>query len=37
MLKSDHPLWPALAGVGFALLLAEWWYFQRRPGAAVLR
>jgi Ca-activated chloride channel family protein len=37
MLKSDHPLWPALAGVGFALLLAEWWYFQRRPGAALLR
>jgi hypothetical protein len=37
MLKSDHPLWPALAGVGFALLLVEWWYFQRRPGALVLR
>jgi hypothetical protein len=37
MLKSDHPLWPTLAAVGFALLLGEWWYFQRRPGAAVLR
>jgi hypothetical protein len=37
MLKSDHPLWPTLAAFGFALLLAEWWYFQRRPGAAVLR
>jgi hypothetical protein len=37
MLKSDHPLWPAFAGTGFALLLLEWWYFQRRPGAALLR
>ncbi len=37
MLKSDHPLWPALAALGFALLLVEWWYFQRRPGAAVFR
>jgi hypothetical protein len=31
MLKSDKPLWPLLAGLGFALLLTEWWYFQRRP------
>lgn len=31
MLKSDHPLWPYLAGLGFALLLAEWWFFQRPP------
>jgi hypothetical protein len=37
MLKSDHPLWPAFAGAGFVLLLVEWWYFQRRPGAAVFR
>ena len=37
MLKSDHPLWPALAGIGFCLLLAEWWYFQRRPGGAAMR
>lgn len=32
MLKSDRPLWPLFAIVGFALLLTEWWYFQRRPG-----
>lgn len=31
MLKSDRPLWPLLAGVGFAFLLVEWWLFQRRP------
>jgi hypothetical protein len=37
MLKTDHPLWPALAAAGFMLLLVEWWYFQRRPGGLVLR
>lgn len=37
MLKSDHPLWPELAAAGFVLLLVEWWYFQRRPGAQVIR
>lgn len=31
MLKSDRPLWPMFACLGFALLMAEWWYFQRRP------
>jgi Ca-activated chloride channel homolog len=31
MLKSDRPLWPLFASLGFVLLLAEWWCFQRRP------
>ena len=31
MLKSDRPLWAYFAAIGFALLLFEWWYFQRRP------
>ncbi len=37
MLKSDHPLWPEFAGVGFVLLLVEWWYSQRKPGGMVAR
>jgi len=37
MLKSDHPLWGVFAAIGFALLLVEWWYFQRRPGKFALR
>jgi hypothetical protein len=37
MLKSDHPLWGVLAGIGFALLLVEWWYFQRRPAHAFVK
>jgi hypothetical protein len=37
MLKSDHPLWGVFAAIGFALLLAEWWYFQRRPAHALLQ
>ncbi len=37
MLKSDHPLWPELAAIGFILLLVEWWYFQRRPGGSMVR
>ncbi|MSR56104.1 MAG: VWA domain-containing protein [Planctomycetaceae bacterium] len=32
ILKSDRPLWPFFAVLGFVLLLAEWWFFQRRPG-----
>ncbi|MBS0264866.1 MAG: BatA and WFA domain-containing protein [Planctomycetes bacterium] len=32
LLKSDRPIWHWFAVVGFVLLLAEWWYFQRRPG-----
>jgi len=37
MLKSDHPLWGVFAAFGFALLLVEWWYFQRRPGGVMRR
>jgi hypothetical protein len=37
MLRTDHPLWPELAGAGFLLLLVEWWYFQRRPGGIAVR
>jgi len=31
MLQTDRPLWPYLAMAGFALLIAEWWLFQKRP------
>lgn len=31
LLKSDKPLWPFFAALGFVLLLAEWWYYQKRP------
>lgn len=31
--KNDRPLWKWLAIGAFALLLVEWWYFQRRPVA----
>jgi hypothetical protein len=31
-IKSDRPLWPAFAMIGFCVLLTEWWFFQRRPG-----
>jgi len=30
-LQSDRPLWPWLAMLGFAVLLAEWWLYQKRP------
>jgi hypothetical protein len=30
-LKSDRSLWWILAALGFAVLLVEWWWFQRRP------
>jgi len=30
--KSDTPLWGWLTLAGLALLLVEWWLFQRRPG-----
>ena len=33
-IKNDRPLWPLLAMGGFGLLLAEWWYFNRRPTVA---
>lgn len=37
LLKTDRPLWPWFAGFGFVLLLAEWWYFQKRPGGLPAR
>ncbi|WP_437204300.1 BatA domain-containing protein [Planctomicrobium sp. SH664] len=30
-LQEDKPLWPKFAFVAFGLLLAEWWYFQKKP------
>jgi hypothetical protein len=30
--KSDRNLWPVLTFLAFILLLAEWAFFQRRPG-----
>ena len=32
--KSDLPLWRFLAGLGFVVLLIEWWFFQRPPHRA---
>ncbi len=31
-LKVDRVLWPALVLAGLALMLVEWWFFQRKPG-----
>ncbi len=30
-IATDQPLWDWLARIAFALMLFEWWYFQRRP------
>ncbi|HEX9046598.1 MAG TPA: VWA domain-containing protein [Verrucomicrobiae bacterium] len=30
--KTDWPLWPALLLVALAVLLVEWWFFQKKPG-----
>jgi hypothetical protein len=32
--KADRSLWWLLACIGFAVLLVEWWWFQRRPRVA---
>lgn len=29
--KADRSLWWTLAALGYAVLLLEWWWFQRRP------
>ncbi|MHC4879683.1 MAG: hypothetical protein ACYTGL_24785, partial [Planctomycetota bacterium] len=29
LLDTDRPLWSTLAAIAFAVLLIEWWYFQR--------
>jgi len=34
-LRTDRPLWWTLAVIAFAVLLGEWWLFQRRPGGFV--
>jgi len=31
-IQTDQPIWGWFALAGMALLLGEWWYFQRRPG-----
>ncbi len=31
VVKAERALWWPLACAGFFVLLAEWWYFQRRP------
>lgn len=33
-LATDRPFWPFLASIAFAILLAEWWLYQRRPSGA---
>ena len=34
-IDSDQPLWWTLALLAFAVMMFEWWYFQRARGAAV--
>jgi hypothetical protein len=35
--RSDKPLWPTFAALGFIVLIVEWWYFHRRPGGIPAR
>ena len=35
--KADRTLWWPLALLGLAVLLVEWWFFQRRPMATAVR
>lgn len=30
--KADKPLWPMLLMAGLAVMLIEWWFFQKKPG-----
>ena len=32
VVKTDWPLWPPLLLAGLAVMLVEWWFFQRKPG-----
>lgn len=32
VVKTDRPLWPLLLLSALAMLLVEWWFFQRKPG-----
>lgn len=34
-LESDQPIWWPLAAAAFAVMLFEWWYFQRARGSVV--
>jgi hypothetical protein len=34
-IKADKPWWPTLAMLAFALLLVEWWVFQKRPAGVM--
>jgi hypothetical protein len=36
-IRSDWPLWPIFATLGFCVLIVEWWYFHRRPGGLAVR
>jgi len=36
LVRTDRPLWGWFAWAGMALLLGEWWYFQRRPGGVAV-
>ena len=31
-LDTDRPFWHFLALAAFAVLMCEWWFYQRRPG-----
>ena len=30
--RTDRPMWPLLALLAFAVLLGEWWYYNRGAG-----
>jgi hypothetical protein len=32
LVKTDWPMWPTLLIVALAVLMFEWWFFQRKPG-----
>jgi len=32
VMKTDWPLWPTLLMVALVVMLAEWWFFQKKPG-----
>ena len=34
---TDRPLWSLIAAIAFALLLVEWWLYQKKPGRMRVR
>lgn len=32
--QADHPLWRTLSLIALAVLVVEWWFFQKRPGGS---